>query len=97
MDTTEAPQLIEHLSRSIPYTPYEVKWLPHTSRFLLCGEQPNAKGLIELHQLTKNELKVVSKVEHKRGVKSGTFAASPSTNLCYAFGDLEGGLSIMDM
>ena len=97
MDTTEAPQMIEHLSRSINYTPYEVKWLPQTSRFLLCGEYPKATGVIELHQLTKGELKVISKIDNKRGVKTGTFAASPSNNLCFAFGDLEGKLSIMDM
>ena len=42
-------------------------------------------------------MKTVSQIDHKRGVKTGTFAASPSTNLCYAFGDLEGKLSILDM
>ena len=48
-------------------------------------------------QLTKGELKVISTVENKRGIKSGTFAASPSTHSCFAFGDLEGTLSILDL
>jgi len=44
--------------------------------------------LIEITQLTKGEQKVLSTIEHARGIKSGTFAASPTANLCFAFGDL---------
>lgn len=64
---------------------------------MLCGERPKATGLIEIHQLTKGELKVVSTIENKRGVKCGTFGASPSTHTCYCFGDLEGKLKILDL
>jgi WD40 repeat protein len=39
----------------------------------------------------------VSKVDHNKGVKSGTFAASPSNHCCYAFVDLEGKLSVLDL
>lgn len=64
---------------------------------MVCGERPKATGLIEITQLTKGELKVVSTIENTRGVKSGTFAASPSSHLCFAFGDLAGNLSILDL
>lgn len=97
METTSAPQIIEHLIRSLNYTPYDVKWVPDSTKFMLCGERPRATGLIEIHQLSKGELKVVSTIEHKRGIKAGTFAASPSTHPCFAFGDLEGKLSILDL
>ncbi|MBM3469164.1 MAG: WD40 repeat domain-containing protein [Alphaproteobacteria bacterium] len=64
---------------------------------MVCGERPKATGLIEITQLTKGELKVISIIENTRGVKSGTFAASPSSHLCFAFGDLAGNLSILDL
>lgn len=88
MDTTDAPQIVEHLSRSLNFTPYEVKWIPQTSKFLLCGEYPKATGLIETNQITKGELKTISKYDHNKGVKSGTFGASPTNHCCYAFVDL---------
>lgn len=97
MDTTEAPQIIEHLGRSIGFTPYETKWIPETSKFLLCGEHPKATGIIEINQITKGEMKVLHKMDLAKGVKSGTFAASPSNHSCFAFGDLGGGLSILDL
>lgn len=28
METTNAPQIIEHLYKSTNYTPYDVKWIP---------------------------------------------------------------------
>jgi len=28
MDSIKAPQIMEHLSRTLNYTPYEVKWIP---------------------------------------------------------------------
>lgn len=46
METTNAPQIIEHLNRSLNYTPYDVKWIPDSSKFMLCGERPRATGLI---------------------------------------------------
>lgn len=46
MDSIKAPQIMEHLSRSVNYTPYEVKWIPETSKFVACGERPKATGLI---------------------------------------------------
>lgn len=97
MDTIKAPQIMEHLSRSVNYTPYEVKWIPETSKFVSCGERPKATGLIQITQLTKGELKVLSTIQHPRGIKSGTFAASPTANTCFAFGDLEGKLNILDL
>ena len=55
---------------------------------MLCGERPKATGVIEIHQLTKGELKVISTIDHPKGIKCGTFAASPTSHVCYAFGDL---------
>lgn len=52
---------------------------------------------MEITQLTKGELKVVSTIDHKKGIKTGTFSASPSSHVCFAFGDLGGNLNILDL
>ena len=62
MDTTNAPQIIEHLTKSLSFTPYDVKWIPQTAKFVLCGQHPKATGTIQIHQLAKNELQCVRDV-----------------------------------
>lgn len=42
-------------------------------------------------------MKSLSKYDHTKGVKCGTFGASPTNHSCYAFVDLEGKLSVLDM
>ena len=37
MDTTEAPQIIEHLQKTLNFTPYDTKWIPETAKFVLGG------------------------------------------------------------
>ena len=48
MDTTDAPQIIEHIHKSVPFTPYDVKWVPCSSRLVAMGIQPNAKGILQV-------------------------------------------------
>jgi len=62
MDTTNAPQIIEHLSKSLGYTPYLTRWIPGSAKFLLCGQPPKANGIIEIMQLNKTELKTLAVV-----------------------------------
>ena len=49
MDTTDAPQIIEHIHKSVNYTPYDVKWVPCSARFVSMGILPNAKGVIQVN------------------------------------------------
>jgi WD repeat-containing protein 92 len=37
MDTTEAPQIIEHVAKSLTFTPFDTKWIPCSARFVLFG------------------------------------------------------------
>ena len=38
MDTTSAPQLIEHINHSLSFTPFDVKWVPNTARLVAVGQ-----------------------------------------------------------
>jgi hypothetical protein len=47
MDTTDAPQIIEHINKQINFTPYDNKWIPFSKRFVSMGIHPNAKGALQ--------------------------------------------------
>ena len=76
MDSTSAPQLIEHAQKSLTFTPFDVKWVPSSARFVLLGQTPSAKGIFQVYQLdqkTKGRLKLLSEVRRGPGFKCGTF------------------------
>jgi len=62
MDTTNAPQIIEHISQSLTYTPFDIKWIPCSARFIISGQTPKAKGIIQIFQLNQGKLELVSEV-----------------------------------
>ena len=76
MDTTNAPQMVDHLSKSLNFTPFETRWLPNSAKLLLGGQTPGAKGVLQVLQLDKTELKLVKEMSQTEGVKCGSFGAS---------------------
>ena len=96
MDTTDAPQIIEHIHKSINFTPYDTKWIPCSARFVAMGIHPNAKGAIQVYQMNKGNLEIITDSQKSHGVKCGTFAASFEARHL-ATGDHAGKLSIYDL
>jgi hypothetical protein len=43
MDTTDAPQIIEHIRKSVTCTPYDVKWVPCSARLVCMGINPKVQ------------------------------------------------------
>ena len=33
MDSTDAPQIIEHIHKSLNFTPYDTRWVPFSARW----------------------------------------------------------------
>lgn len=62
MDTLNAPQIIEHISHSLPYTPFDVKWIPCSAKFVVVGQTPRAKGIIQIYQMNQGKLEIVNEV-----------------------------------
>jgi hypothetical protein len=77
MDTTDAPQILEHASQSLGFTPFDVKWIPSSARFCLFGQSPSAKGVFNVYSLEDGTLKLITEWKKEYGIKSGTFKASP--------------------
>ena len=97
METTEAPQVIEHQHQSLNFTPYETKWVPCSARFVCCGISPKAKGVLQIYELKGGKMEVVAEKTHGCGLKCGTFGASSLGERSLATGDYQGGLHVFDL
>ena len=97
MDTTEAPQIIEHANSGLTFTPFDVKWIPQSARFVLFGQTPSAKGVFNIYQLNRGNLTLLSEWQKEFGIKSGTFKASPVSVRDVATVDYKGKLIIYDI
>jgi len=97
MDTTNAPQIIEHLTQSLNFTPFDTKWIPQAAKFCLLGQAPKATGLLQIFQLEKTELKKIYETEKPAGFKCSTFGISPSGAQHLSIGDFDGNLIIFDL
>ena len=62
MDTLNAPQIIEHISHSLNYTPFDVKWIPCSAKFVVVGQTPSAKGIIQTYQMNEGKLELLTEV-----------------------------------
>lgn len=73
MDTTNAPQIFEHIQESLNFTPYDTKWLPYSCKFVLSGQTPRMKGILKFMTLEQSSVKELSSVELGTGVKGTCF------------------------
>lgn len=94
MDTTDAPQLIEHINKSLHFTPYDIKWIPCSAKFVVVGIHPKATGAIQVFELNHGELNVVDEATKPSGIKCATFGASALENRHIATGDFNGQMNI---
>lgn len=97
MDTTDAPQLIEHINHGVNYTAYETRWVPSSARLAVMGLQAKGTGVLEVLELEAGKLKTIVSQEKQHGIKCGTFGASSLENRSIAVGDFAGNVSIYDL
>lgn len=65
MYTTNAPQIIEHVSKSLNFTPYDCKWVPSSARFLAMGSYPRNTGALHMFEMTPDETRLLHEVRTK--------------------------------
>ncbi|KAL0586654.1 hypothetical protein ABG067_003642 [Albugo candida] len=97
MDTNDAPQLIEHIRHSVPFTPNDTKWIPVSARFVAMGIYPKATGAISVYELKHGDLKTVAELEKPNGIKCSSFGASSLHEHHLATGDYAGIMSVWDL
>lgn len=62
MDSINAPQLIEHINHSVTFTPFEFKWIPCSPRFIVAGQTPRAKGILQVYKMNEGKLEILNEV-----------------------------------
>jgi len=97
MDTTDAPQLIEHISQSVAFTPYETRWVPSSARLIVCGLKPRGTGVLQVMELDTGKLNAVSSRDVSQGLKCASFGAASLEERNVAVGDFAGSVSILDL
>jgi len=97
MDTTNAPQIIEHVRHNLDFTPFETRWVPQSARFVVLGQMPRATGAFRVCGLNKGEVETLVSVEKPTGFKCATFGASRLEERHIATGDYKGKLEIWDL
>ncbi|KAF8292451.1 putative WD domain, G-beta repeat [Trypanosoma cruzi] len=93
-------QIIEHVKKNLPYTAFDVKWVPRSASFAVVGQYPNNKGAISVLQLNRGELSVQCEIKGKMPIKCSTFGHNTSnwqSNITLCTGDFAGGLSLWDI
>lgn len=96
-DGSSAPQIIEHLTYSTAFTPFEARWIPASARFIVAGSFAKGTGAIQVFGMEGTEIKKLAETEKKIGIKCCTFGASLFETRSLATGDHGGFLNLWDI
>lgn len=88
-------QIFEHVSASVDYSVFDVKWVPNTAKFLAIGSKPNGSGVIEVFEMNENKVDSVIKLDRPKALKCCSFGVSELGRSKVAVGDFVGGLHVM--
>jgi len=99
MDFTQSdkPQAILHIHKSLNYTLFDVKWVPASPRMVLLGNHARGTGALQIYNMSKGELELISEKEKTDAFKCGTFGHSLLSDRTLATGDFKGMLEIWDL
>ncbi|OEH80377.1 wd g-beta repeat-containing protein [Cyclospora cayetanensis] len=78
MDTKDAPQIINHSSASVTYTPHAACWIPQSICCFAGGEAPKRTGELEAYRLNEGQLKKQENKSTETGIKCMAVAHSPA-------------------
>ncbi len=57
-----AAQFIEHVSKSVNFTPFDTRWVPCSAKFVLLGIHPRGTGALKIYEMDQGDLKLVAEV-----------------------------------
>lgn len=60
--THDKPQIITHSTKTLSYTPSDVKWIPNTAKFVVMGQNARGTGAFQINQLSNGQINSVKDV-----------------------------------
>ena len=62
MEALQKPQVVVHISKSLNYTAFDIKWIPCSTKFVVLGSHPRGTGAIQVYDVCRGDAKLVSDV-----------------------------------
>ena len=91
------PKIKLLLSKSLNYIPFDIHWLPYSTKLVSIGESFDSKGIIQIYNLNLGKLSIESEYIQNYPSKCCTFGISSFSSRDLALGDFDGNLSVIDL
>lgn len=95
--SSEKPQIIEHIHRSIAWTVHDTRWIPQSARFVAVGEYARGTGALQVFALSHGKLELLLEAEKKFGFKCAAFGGHAQSARILSTGDFDGHLMMWDL
>ena len=96
-DNTITPKIQTQITKTLNYIPFDIKWLPFSTKLVIVGQTQSSKGIIQIYHLIKGKLELESEFIKENPFKCCSFGASSFTSRDLAIGDFEGNFQIFDL
>ena len=96
-ETSLVPKIKTIIAKSINYTPFDIHWLPYSTKMVSIGETFDTKGILQIHNLYRGRLSLDCEYIQDYPSKCSTFGISSFASRDLALGDFDGNLSIIDL
>ena len=96
-DNSITPHIKTQISKSLNYTPFDIRWLPYSTKIVIAGQTTSSKGIIQIYHLIKGKLDLESEYIKENGFKCCSFGASSFASRDLALGDFEGNFQNFDL
>eukprot|EP00879_Flechtneria_rotunda_P029635 GHRR01032065.1.p1 GENE.GHRR01032065.1~~GHRR01032065.1.p1 ORF type:complete len:344 (+),score=65.23 GHRR01032065.1:305-1336(+) len=97
IDAQTAPQILEHLQKSLTVTIYGTRWIPGTPNFVAVGQHARGTGCLQVYELEATDAVVTCNIEGKSALKCCTFGAGSISAPRLAVGTFDGKLQYWDL
>ena len=91
------PKIKLLLSKSLNYIPFDIHWLPYSTKLVSIGESFDSKGILQIYNLNLGKLSIESEYIQNYPSKCCTFGISSFSSRDLALGDFDGNLSVIDL
>ena len=96
-DNSLVPKMKLILTKYINYIPFDIHWLPYSTKLVSIGESFDSKGILQIYNLNLGKLSIESEYIQNYPSKCCTFGISSFSSRDLALGDFDGNLSVIDL
>ena len=96
-DNLIIPNIKLQINKLLNFTPFDIRWLPYSTKLVITGQTPSSKGIIQIYHFIKGKLELESEFIRENAFKCCSFGASSFASRDLALGDFEGNFQIFDL